>query len=239
MYTLSRGLRCPNDGTGRQQPHCRFSLCHSRPVKGAAGGWHDAVVGFSVCSRRRRLADRHFREEGGLDKDMGRVVQGCIGGERHLPFQVLDATAIEGIRGLVGESSSIYSCQIYKALTPPAPPSVSRRDGRTWASLRRGILRGAPLPRSRAVRSPVRARRCGCGGLEERRGGGGLAGKKQQPDGMSHRGGWPDPPPPMGPGRPAPENFKLQSSCAKGAEGNFASNSGRGGGGGLRGGEGV
>ena len=35
----------------------------------------------------------------------------------------LDASATEGRRGLVGESSSIYSCiQIYKALTPPAPP---------------------------------------------------------------------------------------------------------------------
>ena len=42
----------------------------------------------------------------------------------HSPFQVLDASAIEGIRGLAGESSSIYSCiQIYKALTPPAPPA--------------------------------------------------------------------------------------------------------------------
>ena len=38
----------------------------------------------------------------------------------HLPFQVLDASAIEGIRGLMGESLSIYSCiQIYKALTAP------------------------------------------------------------------------------------------------------------------------
>ena len=60
---------------------------------------------------------------------------------RHSPFQVLDASAIEGIRGLAGESSSIYSCiHIYKALTPPAPPSVSRRDGRTWASVLCGIL---------------------------------------------------------------------------------------------------
>ena len=87
---------------------------------------------------------------------------------RHSPFQVLDASAIEGFRGLAGESSSIYSCiQIYKALTPPAPPSVSRRDGRTLASILCGILRGATLPRSRAVRSPIRARRCrcGCGGL--------------------------------------------------------------------------
>ena len=76
----------------------------------------------------------------------------------HLPFQVLDASAIEGIRGLAGESSSIYSCiQIYKALTPPAPPSVSQRNGRTWASILCGILRGATLPRSRAVRSPIRA----------------------------------------------------------------------------------
>ena len=42
----------------------------------------------------------------------------------HSPFQVLDASAIAGIRGLAGESSSIYSCiQIYKALTPPAPPA--------------------------------------------------------------------------------------------------------------------
>ena len=71
----------------------------------------------------------------------------CAGGRgvlverKHSPFQVLDASAIEGIRGLAGESSSIYSCiQISKALTPPAPPSVSRRDGRTWASILRGIL---------------------------------------------------------------------------------------------------
>ena len=43
---------------------------------------------------------------------------------RHSPFQVPDASGIEGIRGLAGESSSIYSCiQIYKALTPPAPPA--------------------------------------------------------------------------------------------------------------------
>ena len=48
---------------------------------------------------------------------------------------------------------------------PPLPPSVSRRDGRTWASILRGIFQGATLPRSRAVRSPVRARRCSCGGL--------------------------------------------------------------------------
>ena len=42
----------------------------------------------------------------------------------HSPFQVLDTSAIEGIRGLAGESSSTYSCiQIYKALTPPAPPA--------------------------------------------------------------------------------------------------------------------
>ena len=46
---------------------------------------------------------------------------------RHSPFQVLDASAIEGIRGLAGESSSIYSCiQIYKALTPLPPPSERR-----------------------------------------------------------------------------------------------------------------
>ena len=59
---------------------------------------------------------------------------------RHSPFQVLDASAIEGIRRLAGESSSIYSCiQIYKALTPPAPPAYrgateglleERREGR-------------------------------------------------------------------------------------------------------------
>ena len=50
---------------------------------------------------------------------------------RHSPFQVLDASAIEGIRGLAGESSSIYRCiQIYKALTPPAPPRIAaqRKD---------------------------------------------------------------------------------------------------------------
>ena len=42
---------------------------------------------------------------------------------RHSRFQVVDASAIEGFRGLAVESSSIYSCvQIYKALTPPPSP---------------------------------------------------------------------------------------------------------------------
>ena len=69
------------------------------------------------------------------------VERGVIARGGHSPFQVLDASAIEGIRGLAGESSSIYSCiQIYKALTPPRPPSVSRRDGRTRASVLCGIL---------------------------------------------------------------------------------------------------
>ena len=40
------------------------------------------------------------------------------------------------------------------------PPSVSRRDEGNRASILCGILRGATLPRSRAVRSPIRARRC-------------------------------------------------------------------------------
>ena len=53
-------------------------------------------------------------------------------GGRHSPFQVLDASAIEGIRGLAGESSSIYSCiQIYKALTPPPPPAPPAYRGAT------------------------------------------------------------------------------------------------------------
>ena len=44
----------------------------------------------------------------------------------HSPFQVLDASAIEGIRGLAGESSSIYNCiQIYKALTPPPAKALT------------------------------------------------------------------------------------------------------------------
>ena len=51
---------------------------------------------------------------------------------RHSPFQVLDASAIEGTRGLAGESSSIYSCiQIYKALPFPRPPqriAARRKD---------------------------------------------------------------------------------------------------------------
>ena len=55
----------------------------------------------------------------------------------------------------MGESSSIYiGIQIYKALTPPAPPSALRRHGRTWASIIRrgggggglkGGLAGTPL----------------------------------------------------------------------------------------------
>ena len=67
---------------------------------------------------------------------MGREASGrgrmLLNGSRHSPFQVLDASAIEGFRGLAGESSSIYNCiQIYKALTPPAPPqriAARRKD---------------------------------------------------------------------------------------------------------------
>ena len=80
-----------------------------------------------------------------------------VEGKRHLPFQVLDASAIEGIRGLAGESSSIYSCiQIYKALTPPCPPP-QRIDGRTWASILCGILRREEASESapEAVRQAV------------------------------------------------------------------------------------
>ena len=102
---------------------------------------------------------------------------------RHSPFQVLDASAIEGIRGLAGESSSIYSCiQIYKALTPPAPPAYrgaigreeggerrndtsksTGRSGRQNAATRRNMRREKRV----TVQGPV---------------------KKQQPDGMSHGG---------------------------------------------------
>ena len=32
-----------------------------RPQSGGGGGGHDAVVGFSVCSRRRQWAHRHLR----------------------------------------------------------------------------------------------------------------------------------------------------------------------------------
>ena len=54
----------------------------------------------------------------------GDAPRGVLEERRHSPFQVLDASAIEGFRGLAGESSSIYSCiQIYKALTPPPPPA--------------------------------------------------------------------------------------------------------------------
>ena len=53
-----------------------------------------------------------------------RCIRTAVHRRRHSPFQVLDASAIEGIRGLAGDSSFIYSCiQIYKALTPPAPPA--------------------------------------------------------------------------------------------------------------------
>ena len=79
---------------------------------------------FRLCLEQ---CEGHFwlKVRGGVGRDV-------LEERRHSPFQVLDASAIEGFRGLAGESSSIYSCiQIYKALTPPAPPSVSRRDGRT------------------------------------------------------------------------------------------------------------
>ena len=78
---------------------------------------------------------------------------------RHLPFQVLDASAIEGIRGLVGESSSIYSCiQIYKALTPPwsTPQRIAARrkdlgPHPTWDPPRSdpAQISGRALPRPR------------------------------------------------------------------------------------------
>ena len=112
-----------------------------------------------ILAIRIKFMMLRFRPHGPVDRDV-------LAERRHLPFQVLDASAIEGIRGLAGESSSIYSCiQIYQALTPLPPPSVSQRGRRTWASVLCGILRGATVPRPRAVLSPIRARRCGCGGL--------------------------------------------------------------------------
>ena len=68
-----------------------------------------------------------FRPWGGGGQGRGGPDRDVLEERRHLPFQVLDASAIEGIRGLAGESSSKYSCiQIYKALTPPAPPPAYR-----------------------------------------------------------------------------------------------------------------
>ena len=74
---------------------------------------------------------------------------------RHLPFQVVDASAIEGIRGLVGESSSIHthththiyihtsklhpSPQLYVA--PPYDCKV-RAKGTTWCI---NVAEGAKL----------------------------------------------------------------------------------------------
>ena len=101
------------------------------------GGWSRAlaVAGLrssgQVSSRELRLDCWRWRGQAQRASPCAHA-QGCIRRGGHLPFQVLDASAIEGIRGLAGESSSIYSCiQIYKALTPtlPPPPSVSRRDG--------------------------------------------------------------------------------------------------------------
>ena len=84
----------------------------------------------------------------------------------HLPFQVLDASAIEGSRGLAGESSSIYSCiQIYKALTPLAPPSVSRRDGSDGPGAPSYVGSSEERPCPDCVCSPARTHGCGCGEL--------------------------------------------------------------------------
>ena len=105
---------------------------------------HTVPLPRQMTHERRRQSYRHARVQA-PDVPVGSFLcplsRDVFEERGHLPFQVLDASAIEGIRGLAGESSSIYSCiQIYKALTPPAPPSVSRRDGRTWASILCGIL---------------------------------------------------------------------------------------------------
>ena len=97
---------------------------------------------------------------------------------RHSPFQVLDASAIEGIRGLAGESSSIYSCiQIYIRPLPPLPPPPPQRIAArrkdlglhpTWDPPRSNPaqISGCALPHPRPQVQVI--------GREE--GGGGLAG---------------------------------------------------------------
>ena len=53
---------------------------------------------------------------------------------RHLPFQVLDASAIEGIRGLAGESSSIYTA-VYRYIRPLPPCPPPQRIAARWKDL--------------------------------------------------------------------------------------------------------
>ena len=103
------------------------------------------------------------------------VARDALEGKGHSPFQVLDASAIEGFRGLAGESSSIYSCiQIYKALTPPPPPAY------------RGATEG-PGPPSYVGSSEERP----CPDL-------GLCAPPSAPaDAGAAVGGWAPPPPPM------------------------------------------
>ena len=61
------------------------------------------------ANKPKRLLGADYKHWGVFGRD---VLE--RGGGGHLPFQVLDASAIEGIRGLAGESLSIYSCiQIY------------------------------------------------------------------------------------------------------------------------------
>ena len=73
-----------------------------------------------AVARRRRAPARAVLAQG---RRRGRDV---LEGGGHLPFQVLDGSAIEWIRGLAGESSSIYSCiQIYKG-----PRAQGRGRGR-------------------------------------------------------------------------------------------------------------
>ena len=137
----SSGLDTVPDGQGFRTEH----------ASGGGSGWGSSSQGSSVREELRR-ADDDWPDAsgecgGGIEsrKQEGRRQMHASPGNwgvlmlpalgtramgrdvveegRHLPFQVLDASAIEGIRGLVGESSSIYSCiQIYKALTPPCPP---------------------------------------------------------------------------------------------------------------------
>ena len=94
-----------------------------RATVGPARQWRAEAKGRAGAPYCRWVSPRgrpNHRGEGGGGRDV--LEEGG-----HSPFQVLDASAIEGIRGLAGERSSIYSCiQIYKALTPPPAPPAYR-----------------------------------------------------------------------------------------------------------------
>ena len=105
--------RWPASASGQPQVHLQQRVVHTKQIHGTARAADTETSGWARQGGHRQPPQQQHARAGLKPRA---VLEGGSGGRvvveegGHLPFQVLDASAIEGIRGLVGESSSIYSC---------------------------------------------------------------------------------------------------------------------------------